>query len=414
MGLIFDIALTHLRARARQTVVSIAGVATGVGFSIAMAALMEGSQRDFVDKIIDATPHVAIKDEFRAPPPQPVERAFAGGAVNVRGLKPREELRGIRNARARMAALEGLARVEVAPTLRGQVVLRYGGRDVTAALVGIEPARERRVSNVERDMAAGSLDSLYRAANGVILGTQLAEKLGAGVGATVIASSPAATVMRMKVVGLFKSGLVQIDAGTAYALLKTVQVLEDRPNVINELRLRLDDIGAARALAARIEPLVGYKTESWEEVNEPILEVFIVRNAIMYTVVGAILVVAAFGIFNVVSTVVHEKTRDIAILKSLGFREGDMVRIFVIEGLALGLIGSGFGWGLGYGLCRALAAIPFELRAMTEVTHLPLFYSPLHYALAAGFALASAVVAAYLPARKAARLNPVDIVRGAA
>ena len=141
-----------------------------------------------------------------------------------------------------------------------------------------------------------------------------------------------------------------------------------------------------------------------------------IRNVIMYTVVGAILLVAGFGIFNIISTITHEKARDIAILKSLGFTEADMRRLFLLEGLALGACGSLIGWAVGFGLCFALSLVRFELSGAAvaqEITRLPLAWSIWHYLIAAGFALTSAGIAGYLPARQAARLNPVDIIRGA-
>ncbi len=414
MNLIGDIALTHLRGRLRQTTVAIAGVATGVGFAIAMAALMEGSQRDFIETLVDATPHIVIKDEYRRAPLQPVERRYGGGAVALSGVQPREELRGIRNAKARVAELTGRDGMKVAPILRGQVVMRFGGRDVAASLIGIEPARERLVSNLETDLVAGALDALDRAANGVILGTGLAHRLGATVGNTLTATSPAGTLLRMKVVGLVRSGVVALDNSESYALLKKVQVLQNRPNVVNQIRIRLADSTAARRIARRIEARIGYRALSWEEANEGLLEVLVIRNAIMYTVVGAILLVASFGIFNVISTITHEKSRDIAILKSLGFRAGDIRGLFLIESLTLGCIGSGLGWALGYGLTRLLGAIEIEVSGLTELTSLPIYISPLHYAIAAAFALTAAGVAGYLPARRAAALDPVDIIRGAA
>lgn len=134
----------------------------------------------------------------------------------------------------------------------------------------------------------------------------------------------------------------------------------------------------------------------------------------MFTVVGAILIVAGFGIFNIISTITYEKARDIAILKSLGFRERDISAIFLFEGLLMGIGGSILGWGLGYGLSAVLATIPFEVEAFTEFTRLPILYSSTHYAVAGAAAMVAAGIAGYLPARKAARLNPVDIIRGAA
>ncbi len=414
MNLIGDIAITHLRGRLRQTTVAIAGVATGVGFAIAMAALMEGSQRDFIETLVDATPHIVIKDDYRRAPLQPVERRYGAGAVALSGVQPKEELRGIRNAKARVAELTGRDGMKVAPVLRGQVVMRFGGKDVAASLVGIEPARERFVSNLEKDLVAGALEALDRTANGVILGAGLADRLGAALGDTLIVTSPAGTLLRMKVVGLFRSGVVALDNSESYALLKKVQVLQNRPNVVNQIRMRLEDATAARRVALRIEARIGYRTESWEEANEGILEVLVIRNTIMYTVVGAILLVASFGIFSVISTITHEKSRDIAILKSLGFRARDIRRMFLIESLTLACIGSGLGWALGYGLTRLLGSIEIEVKGLTELTSLPIYISPLHYAIAASFALTAAGIAGYLPARRAAALDPVDIIRGAA
>lgn len=412
--LTLDIAFTHLRNRKRQTLVSVLGVAMGVGFFIAMAAMMQGFQHYFIAKVIDVWPHVVIKDEFRTAPLQPAQRLWPEGALNLRGLKPLEELRGIRDAKTKIAELNQREGLAAAPTLRGQVFLRYGAKDVSATLVGIEPAQERRVSRLESDLTAGRLDDLYSAANGIILGEGVATKVGAKLHDTLSVISPAGVILKMKVVGLFRTGITVIDNFEAYALLKKNQILQNRPNVINQVRIRLDDVDRAHAVAADIEARYGYRTESWEETYENILGIFVIQNAIMYSTVGAILIVAAFGIFNIISTVIHEKTRDIAILKSIGFEEGDIRRIFLLEGLAVGIVGTLLGWVLGYGLTQMLGAIRFNIEGIISAQGFFLHYSLIHYLIAGGFAVASSVLAAYLPARKAARLNPVEIIRGAA
>ena len=414
MKLILDIALTHLKMRKRQTLISVIGVATGVGFSIAMAALMQGSEKDFIQKIIDSTPHVIVKDEHRTPALQPARKVFAGGAVALQGLRPKEELRGIKRGKAIASRLSRIDGIVVSPALNGQIVMRYSGKDVSATVLGMEPDAERRISKLDDDIVEGDIDGLHTTANGVIVGTGLLRKLGAELGSTLSASSPAGVFMRMKVVAVFHTGVVAKDDAFVYALLKKVQVLQNRSNVVNEIRIRLDNVNDAHRLAAKVEAQYGYRAESWEEANSGILEVFKVRNAIMYTVVGAILVVAAFGIFNIVSTITYEKSRDIAILRSLGFREGDIRAIFVTEGLALGVLGSVVGSLFGYALCRLLGTVEFEFRMATDVTELPLYYSPVHYLIAAAFALGATGVAGYLPARKAARVDPVEIIRGAA
>ena len=169
---------------------------------------------------------------------------------------------------------------------------------------------------------------------------------------------------------------------------------------------------AAREIAQRIEAETGYKSVSWQEAHEDLLSAFQIRNIFMYAVVGAILLVASFGTFNIVSTITHEKTRDIAIMKSLGFTAARVRRIFVIEAAVIGVIGAALGWVLGYLLCIAMGQIEIKSPFM-DSSRLPLFYTPVHYAMAGAVALASSLIAGYFPARKAAALEPVDIIRGA-
>jgi lipoprotein-releasing system permease protein len=410
--LILDIALVHLAGRGRQTVVAILGVAVGVGFSIAMAALMQGTQDDLIAQLVDTMPHVQITDETRTPRRQAAEEVFA--AVRIAGLRPKEDRRGILNPAAALAVLRAWVPGQMAQSLKTQGVVRYAGRDVGASIIGIDPEREPEVSSIADDFREGSFASLKVSGNNIVMGDRMAERLGAALGTTVTVVSSTGLTRSFKIVGLFHSGLTARDEGEAFVLLKNAQILSERTNAINEIQLRLDDPNDAPAVARRAEAQLGYKAVSWQEANESVLEALVVRNAVMYTVVAAIMLVAGFGIFNIVSTITHEKARDIAILKSLGFPQGDMQRLFVLEGLAVGLVGALLGWCLGFGLAFTLSQVRFEVRGIgREMTHLPLAWTFWHYLIAAGFALLSAAIAGWLPARRAARLNPVDIIRGA-
>lgn len=415
MRLLLDLALTHILGRGRQTLVAILGVALGVGFSIAMAALMQGGEDDFVAKLVDTMPHIDITDEHRNARRQPAEDRF--DALAIAGLQPKDDRRGILNPTQATAALRALVPGQMALSLKTQGVVRYAGRDVGIAIIGIEPQAEMRVSSIARDFKQGSFTSLIAGGNNIVLGDRLAQRLGATLGTTVTVVSASGQSRAFKIVGLFHTGTTARDEGEGYVLLKNAQILSERPNAINEIRLKLDDPNAAPAVARRAEAQTGYKAVAWQEANESLLEAMVIRNVIMYTVVGAILLVAGFGIFNIISTITHEKARDIAILKSLGFTQTDMRRLFLLEGLALGAGGSLFGWLIGFSLCFALSLVRFELSGAAvaqEITRLPLAWTFWHYLIAAGFALVSAGVAGYLPARQAARLNPVEIIRGAA
>jgi lipoprotein-releasing system permease protein len=408
-----DIALQHLLHRRRQTLVSLMGVALGVAFFIAISAMLQGFQRDFVARIVDIQPHIIVMDEVREPPLQPVERVFPQGAVSLSGLKPRDEVRGIRGARNMLATLEQTPGMHVAPTLSGNLLLRFGGKDLSINVTGVEPVRERAVSHIEKDLLSGTLDALYSTSNAIIIGEGVAKKAGIKKDDLISVVSPVGVVMKMKVVAIFRSGITVLDNFDTYVLLKKAQVLQNRANVINRLKIRLDDVEQAVPLAARIERQFGYRSEPWQEQSRNVLGIYVIQNAIMYPTVSAILIVACFGIFNVISTVVFEKTRDIGIMKSMGFRDRDIRRIFLLEGLLVGVIGTLIGWLIGWGLIEFMASLHFELEGFVKAQGFVLYRTPRHYIISGGMAILSATLAAWLPARRASRLNPVDIVRGA-
>lgn len=415
MKLLLGIALGHLLARKRQTLVSMMGVAMGVGFTIAMSSLMEGSQQDFISRIVDNMPHVTLKDEFRSNPAQPVDIAFPKGAVELKGVKPKDEIRGIKAPWNKVASLEALPGLRVAPTLSAQIFLSFSGKDVAVSLYGIDIERERQASRIEADIVTeGGLNLLEGTANGIIIGKGLATKLGVQLHDTLTATSAAGVVLKMKVVGLFHTGIISTDNNLGYALLKKAQILSNRPNVVNQMRIKMDDPMQAIEMAEQLERRWGYKAESWQETNEGLLGAFVIRNTVMYITVSAILIVASFGIFNVVSTVVFEKTRDIAILRSMGFEPADIRGIFLLEGFLVGLLGALLGWALGFSLCQILGMVRFNIKMMTEVQGFILHSTWIHYTMSGGVAALSATLAAWLPARKASRLKPVDIIRGAA
>lgn len=414
MKLAARIATTHLLSRKRQSIVSLMGIVLGVAFFLAVSSLMRGSEADFITRLVDNTPHITISDEYRDPRVQPVDQLFAGGAVDLRHVKPLTETRGIRGYQEKLAFLESLPGVRVAPVMSGQAIASFAGKDVGVALQGIVPALMQDVSTIDDKMVEGTLEDLEANPNGIIIGVGLARKLSLGLGDNITIASPRGQVRTMKIVGLFRTGNTGYDEGQTFSLLKRAQVLMDRPNRINRFVIQLTDPYAARDVASLIERRVGYKAVSWQEASEDIMSVLTVRNTIMYSVVSAILVVASFGIYNVISTVVMEKTRDIAILKSMGFHAADIRHIFLIEGAIVGVIGAVLGTLGGLGLMRLMSLVRLQTPFATDPVTLPVYWGVDQFVLAGAFALASSIAAAYLPARKAGGVHPVSILRGAA
>ncbi|MYN08609.1 ABC transporter permease [Pseudoduganella aquatica] len=413
MPIHLDIACTHLRHHGRSTLVSLGGIALGVAFFLAVSALMRGSEQDFLQRLVDNSPHITVYDQYRTQQAQPAELRWPQAVVSVSNAKPLVETRGIRGYRSKLEQIEALPGIRVAPLLHGSAVLVFAGQQQGISLSGVEPPRMKLVSAIERHMVAGSLDELGATPNGVIIGEGLAAKFRLRMGGTLTVVSAGTGSRVMKVVGIFRTGNAAYDETETFTLLKRAQAILDRPNRVNRFIIQLADPHAAVGVAAAIERSIGYKSVSWIEASEDLLNLLLVRNIIMYSVVSAILVVAAFGIYNTIFTIVVEKTRDIAILKSIGFRRADMRRIFLWQGGIIGLLGSVAGLLLGNALMRVLAIIELKPPGVSEVVRLPVWWGVDQYLLAAGFAMASCLGAAYLPASKAGKLRPVDILRGA-
>lgn len=410
MGLTLSIAFTHIRWRLRQTLVGVVGVATGVGFAIMMASLMEGSQKDFVAQLVDGLPHITVSDERRAPPVQPATSVYTDAFIH--NLVTKDRRPGIKNPLSVMHMVEENLSGSIAPSVRANVLVRQAGRDVGAIMLGVDPVREARVSNIATKMVEGELSNLNRASNAIVIGGRMALRLGLRVGNTLPISASNGRSIAATVVGIYRTGVAQIDDTTIYSLTRTAQILAGQSALINEFHLKLGDAMTAREVAQRIEADTGYKSVSWQEAHEDLLNAFQIRNFIMYAVVGAILLVASFGTYNIISTITHEKTRDIAIMKSLGLKRNLVRRIFVVEALIIGLIGMIAGFLLGYAMTRALALVEFR-SPFGDATSLPVVYDMKHYALAGGIALLASFIAAWLPASKASGVNPVEIIRGA-
>lgn len=414
MAIALDIALAHLTSRRRQTLVSLTGVVLGVAFFLAVSGLMRGSESDFLKRLVDSSPHITVYDEVRQGRAQPAALRWPDGAVRVRNVRPLRETRGIRGWPQRLAFVETLPGVRVAPVLADAAVLTFAGRQQGVTLSGVVPDRMKDVTTIEEKMLSGSLDALAADPNGVVIGRGLADKFSLRLGSTLLVLAADGTSRSLRVVGIFRTGNAAYDEAQAFVLLKRAQSLLGRENRVNRLIIQLADPYAAQNVAQTIEATTGYKAVSWIEASEDLLSLLLVRNIIMYSVVAAILVVASFGIYNTISTIVMEKTRDIAIMKSMGFHPRDLRRIFLLEGLIVGLVGSVLGELLGLALMQVLGQVQIRPPGVTEIVRLPMFWGAEQYALAAAFAMLSCVAASYLPARRAGRVRPVDILRGAA
>ncbi|RJT66604.1 ABC transporter permease [Legionella taurinensis] len=415
MFFLLSIANKYLNYHRRATIVAVLGVAIGVGFYIALAALLQGLQQYFTEQVINNSPHIVLKDEFRTVSKQPSELYFTNpDNVQMMGLKPKNDNRGIRGSQKIISGLTQRADIEISPVLSEEIFLQVGSRTVTALLYGIIPKKEEKITHLNEQLLNGAkLSDFYTTPNGIILGEGLARKLGVKQGDSLFATSNQGNKLNTKVIGLFRSGIASQDDQHCYMLLNKVQVLVKKKNTLNQIKMRVTgDVQQANTIAKEIENTYLYKTQSWQELNQNIFRVFTIQNGVLYTCTAALLTIALFSMYNIISTIVNEKKKDIAILKSMGFQVTDIRTIFLLQGITIGVTGCLLGWLIGFTLVEGLSAIRFENSGFTRTQGFVLNKSYSNYLISAFFAFSISILAAILPARKASALLPVDIIRG--
>jgi lipoprotein-releasing system permease protein len=413
----FSIAIRYIVRRRRQTLICMAGVAIGVAIFVAMNAMMKGFETKFIDETVEGSGHASVKSEPRETVAPFLEKVYGPDAViDLVRQKPQDKVAKIRNPEKVMRMIRSLPGVvAAAPTVSGNAVLAYGSKQMAVEVDGIEPVEQVRVTSIGSKLVEGSekgFERLRSTANGILLGDGLARLLGAKLGDTLIATGPAGARTSTRVVGIFSTGITAVDQSRAYMLLRDAQELLDKQNVITEITVKGDDPEKARALAAQIEEITGQKTESWQEANQNFLSIFVVQQAITMIIAGAILLVAAFGVFNILTMSVMEKVNDIAIMRSYGLTRTDIRNSFIIQGALIGVVGAVAGMGIAKLVVIAIRQLKFPVEGIVKAQGILMAERPGDYATAAVAALVITLVSAALPANRAARFNPVDILRG--
>ncbi len=404
--------LTHLR----QSLVCIAGVTISVMMFIAMTAMMNGFTDKFIIETVESSGHITIHDEPRETRTPILERVYKNpnAVLVVQGVKPRDKIEKIKNPEGLLATLRRMPGIiAVAPQVSGDVIATYGTKTMSLAVQGVDPDQTTRVTTIGTKVTDGDFARLKTAADGVVIGSGVSSVLGAKVDDIITLSSPTGGLTTAKVVGIFSTGVTPVDYSRAYMLINDAQTLLDKRNIINEITLRTDDYRHAEQYAEQIESMSGYKTESWQESNANFLKIFRIQTIITYFITGALLVVAAFGVLNILIMAVLERVNDIAILKSFGLSRGDITQIYVFQGLVIGLIGSTVGLILGKLAVEGLRRIPIQMEGLVKAEGLLMSEHLSNYVTAFVAAIVVTLIAAVYPARRAAKYDPVEVIRGA-
>jgi lipoprotein-releasing system permease protein len=413
------VGLRYLRSRRRAaflsliSLISLLGVTIGVATLDIVLAVMTGFEQDLRDKILGFNPHIVVMSYGGPVPGDPalVERARAIPGV-----------------------------VAAAPFVYGQAMLTVGRAASGVVVRGIDPAAAGAVVDVESHLESGSLAGLASAhpvtlppeegggrveLPGLLIGAELARQLGVAVGDVVSVVSPLGTpgpagmvprVKRFVVAGVFGSGMYDYDTTLAYMALGDAQRFFDMKDGLTGIEVRVADVYRAREVARRIEGALGgfpYRARDWMEVNRNLFSALKLEKVVYGIVLCLIVVVAAFNILATLTMVVKEKRRDIAVLKSMGGSDASIGRIFILNGAVIGVAGTLLGNLLGLAGCWLLSRYQFvELpKDVFLVTTLPVRMDPANFLVVGTVSIAICIVAALSPARRAASLVPVEVIR---
>ncbi len=415
-GLLLNIAITLLKARMRQSVVAAAGVTFGIAMFIALISFMTGLNKMLDGLVINHTPHIRLYKAIGPSKQQPIdlEKQFSDFKNFIRSIKPKDNGKEIHNVNRILQMVRKDDRVIGAvPKVSTPVFFNSGTIQLSGIVDGIDVAEGEKLFPMGDNMVKGQIEDLGMVSNSVVIGKGLADKLLLDVGDVVQVTTADGDRAMLKIVGIIQYGLAQVDDVQSYTSLATAQKLLGKPtNYVTDVQVKLKDIELAPATAKEYARLFDVDATDIQTANAEFETGTTIRNTIAYSVSVTLLIVAGFGIYNILNMLIYEKMDAIAILKAIGFSGKDVKRIFIQLSMLLGVVGGVVGLILGYTLSVIISHIPFETTALPTLKTYPVNFEALYYFIGISFALTTTYFAGLFPARKAAAIDPVVIIRG--
>lgn len=406
------IALAHLTSRLRQALVATLSVTFGISMYIFMNGFMSGVNNIQSDLSFSTLAHIRIYNDLPEDRSDLLSQsAKPNEVVNIRSPKVIQYTDGIKNSAQIMELLKRQPDITgVTPQVNINVFFRNGATKVNGLLSGIEVQNEDKLFKTSTYVTAGKWDDLNFRTDGAIIGIGLSKKLSLNMNDNLVVTTADGITKTFKIIGIFKTTIAGVDNSKAYIRISTArQLLSENQSYVTDIQVNIKDYNNARAVAKRLSPFIPYKVEAWQVANGQLEATSQLRDILAIAVSLTILIVAGFGIYNIMNMTVNEKIREIAILKAMGFSGKDIVEIFLTQSVIIGLVGGAVGVIFGFLISLAVNHVPFHIATLQT---LPMTYYVKDYALAFVFGLITTFVAGYLPARKASKIDPVTIIRG--
>ena len=389
---------------------------------VTFSGIMLGFQVYITDQLINNDAQIRISPRDEPLTQEMFHRVFFKG-TEVRWIRPptgRTDSRQLSNASGWYRKLDKDARViSYAPQLTRQVIYQNGNTTIPGRIIGIDPKRQSKVTTIESSIIEGNLEDLSRGGSSIMLGSGILEKLGSRKGDTIQIITPQGDRYPLRIAGIINTGNRMLDESIVYASITTVQRVTNSPGEISDIVIRVRDISKAAEIASQWTVFTKDKVESWDQTYESILSVFRMQDIVRNVTSLTIILVVAFGIYNILNMVVNQKKKEIAILRSIGFDRGDTIKLFVIQGVLLGFIGAVLGLSLGAFLNHLIDGLPIgggESKQGTgtvkpAIRTLIISWDAMIFVKSFLLAFFSSFIASFIPARAASKLSPVEIIR---
>jgi lipoprotein-releasing system permease protein len=401
-----EIALTYVTTSKRLTTVAVLGVLLGMAVFMFMNSMMAGFDRISNESIFKATPHIRIYKDDEVSKPLFSQENQQTLIINPKVVPTTNKIINPQSVVDMMKKQEGV--VVAMPQVAANVFYNNGKSQLAGTSLGFLPDEANQMFNVKSTMVQGNFDDLKTNQNGIVIGSGIASRMNLATGDNISLTSSKGVNKVMKVVGIFQTNNSKEDKTKSYVnLLSAQQLLKEGNTYVTDINVNVTDPEKAQIYAERFSELTGYKVEDWKKANETFMAASRMRKIVITFVSFTILIVAAFGIYNILNMTITQKINDIAILKAMGFRGGDVVRIFVTQALTIGVL------GVVLGVLIALVAVNILQHVYIggDIGYFPIAYEPMVFLRGILIGIFITFLAGYLPARKAARVDPVSIFR---
>jgi len=403
-----EISFSYIVTKKKLTLIAALGVTIGIAIFVFMNSMMKGFDRISTESIFKTVTHIRIyKDDETSKPL--IKKNKANSDLVILNPKIIPENNIMVNPDAIIKLLRKQENVTVVtPQVNVNVFYNNGKSQISGLSTGVNISEADQMFNITSYVVEGDANGLKNVQNGILLGVGIASKMSVKTGDNISITSSKNVQKIMKVVGLFRTNNSAIDKTKSYINISLAQqLLQKNSSYITDINVNITDFNNAKKYADKFSVLTGYKAEDWKTANETLMAAANMRKIIITVISFSILLVAGFGIYNILNMTISQKLNDIAILKAMGFKGKNVVRIFVQQALIIGMLGITAGLILATILVNVLA----NVYVGGDIGFFPIRFEPTMYLRGLIFGFIVTFFAGYIPARKAADVDPVSIFR---